>query len=146
MPSILQPWVERLGLRHQGTLLASIRGCDTAPKNDPSKNLARCIRAEILIPFCGDAKKSASFIEEVEQCELIHRMLAFSKNHDHYPSHYVGHLVLTAEIIGYKKPSPIWLEFYRDMVRGMHLSVETEDQLDERLGMSEEEFGAHQNH
>ena len=63
MPSILLPWVTELGLRHQGVLLSAIRGCDTAPRNDASKNLVRCLRAELLLPHCGDPRKSASFIE-----------------------------------------------------------------------------------
>jgi hypothetical protein len=33
---ILQEWVARLGLRHQGVLVTAIRGCATMPKEDAS--------------------------------------------------------------------------------------------------------------
>lgn len=33
MPSIIQPWVENIGLRHQGVLVSAMRGCDTAPRH-----------------------------------------------------------------------------------------------------------------
>lgn len=146
MACILQDWVCQLGLRHQGTLLAGIRGCDTAPRNDPSKLLVRCLRNEILIPFCGNPAKSASFIEAAPLTILEHRMQEVVKNHDHYPSHYVGHLILCAEIIGYKKPSSSWLAFYFNMVHSYHLLPETERELDTRLNADEETFGQAQNH
>lgn len=150
MPSVLQQWVCDLGLRHQGVLLAAVRGCDTAPRNDASKNLVRCFRAEIMIPFCGDPKKSASFIESVEQNELLNRMKLFIKDHDHYPNHYVGHLTLAAEIVGYKKRenTGLWLWFYGQMCKCMHVTPETEAEMDARLGATEEEFGKaqHQDH
>lgn len=160
MPSILLPWVEALGLRHQGVLLAAIRGCDTAPRNDASKNLVRCFRAEILLPHCGDPKKSASFIEGVDEQTLVDRMQSFIKDHDHYPNHYVGHLILASEIIGYKGPEFAvsdshdrrryvqrnWLEFYQRMCKCLHVTPETEAELDARLNADETEFGKQQHH
>ena len=50
MTSILQNWVMNLGLRHQGVLVSSIRGCDNAPRHDPSKIIQRLLRGSILIP------------------------------------------------------------------------------------------------
>lgn len=144
--SVLKPWVMQLGLRHQGVLLAAVRGCDTAPRNDASKNLVRCYRAEIMEPFCGDPRKSASFIEGVDQDVLIARMQDFIKDHDHYPNHYVGHFTLAAEIVGYKKPNNDWLEFYKRMCKGLHVTPETEAELDARLGADERTFGMAQPH
>jgi hypothetical protein len=42
--SILQDWVQSLGLRQQGVILTAIRGCDTAPKLDTAKALTRSLR------------------------------------------------------------------------------------------------------
>ena len=140
MQSILQDWVLRTGLRHQGVLLTGVRGCDVAPKDDPSKLLSRCLRNEILQCHCGDPAKSRSFIELVSEDELVGRMKAFLKNCDHYPQHYVSHLMHTAEIIGYKNPSEVWLWFYESLCKGLHVNPEREEQLDGRLNAAEEAF------
>ena len=143
--NILQDWVMELGLRHQGTLLTAVRGCDTAPKDDPSKLFVRCFRDVILNPFCGDAAKAVSFIERVRDNELADRFYKFRSNLDHYPHHYVMHLVHSIEIIGYHHPDPKvkagWHSFYLSLCSGLHMNPETKDELDNRLGASEEEFG-----
>lgn len=142
--SVLQNWVMELGLRHQGVLLTAVRGCDTAPKNDPSKMLVRCYRSMVLNCHCGDPSKAVSFIERVAHDELYRRMRDFLKNLDHYPHHYVMHLAHAAEIIGYKnrvdEQFGLWLDFYFRICKGLHVNPESEQQLDERLNASEEEF------
>lgn len=138
--SVLQSWVMHLGLRHQGVLLTAIRGCDISPKEDISKSLIRCYRYEILKCHCGDAAKSASFIEFVSENELDRRMIRFLKNCDHYPMHYVLHLMHATEIVGYKKPSVDWLWFYRKLCKILHVNPEGEEQLDKRLNATEEQF------
>lgn len=143
MPSILKPWVEKLGLRHQGVLMSCVRGCDNVPKDDPTKKLVRCLRAVCLRSY--DAKPS-SFIEHVDDEELQNRMIAVLKSHDHYPVHYIMHLLHGSEIIGYKWPEPeaiFWRWFYEKLANCFHLNVETEDKLDARLGACEEVFAKH---
>jgi hypothetical protein len=140
---ILQPWVADLGLRHQGCLLASVRGCDTAPKEDASKAIQRVFRGAILIPHCGDATKAKSFIQVVPDDQLIDLMTAFAKNHDNYPHHYVMHIVHAAEIIGYKQPKAqglFWRDFYHRMCKALHVTPETEAEMDGRLSPDEETF------
>lgn len=133
-----------LGLRHQGVLLTAIRGCDTAPKHDPSKLLARSFRAAVLNPFCGDARKAATFIEAVEPDAILKRFNDFARNCDHYPHHFVMHLVHAAEIVGYKHPDPstraYWHAFYLYLCVGLHVSPETEAELDRRLTADEDAF------
>lgn len=142
--SILQGWVEELGLRHQGVLLTAIRGCDTAPKNDSSKNFVRCYRAIILKAHCGNAKKAASFIEGVDGEELFKRFEAFRRDLDHYPHHYVMHMVHSIEIVGYKHPyarqRDLWGAMYPLLCKGLHVNPETEQQLDARLNADEASF------
>ena len=36
-----------LGLRHQGVLISAMRGCDTAPRSDPSKVIQRILRGAV---------------------------------------------------------------------------------------------------
>lgn len=141
MASILQDWVMELGLRHQGVLLTAVRGCDTVSKNDPVKLISRCVRYEILRCHCGDAAKSVSFIEQVDDDELGRRMKAVLKDFDHYPQHYLQHLMHAAEIIGYKKPDSRWLWFYEKWCNCLHVNPEGEDQLDARLNADEVAFG-----
>lgn len=143
MPSVLQPWVESLGLRHQGVLVSCVRGCDSEPKEDPTKLLARCLRAVVLVSF---DKKPSSFIESVDADELQRRMTAVLRNHDHYPVHYLMHLLHGAEIIGYKHPDQhtarTWRMFYIKLAHCFHLFPEAEFDLNERLGAEEKTFAA----
>lgn len=145
MKSVLQDWVIELGLRHQGVLLTSVRGCDTAPKNDPSKDLQRCLRETFINCFCGDSTKSLSFIEKVSDDELQNRMKAFADSHDEYPHHYVMHIIHASEIIGWYHPNSLtasrWNTFYRTMCKKMHVNSEGKDQLDSRLLADEKTFG-----
>ena len=146
MASVLQDWVMDLGLRHQGTLLTAVRGCDTAPKDDPSKLFVRCFRALILCAHCGDPRKAKTFIEAVDEDEERRRFDAFRKNCDHYPAHYLGHLLHSIEIIGYKHPDCYvrarWEWYYLRMVQAQHLNPEMEQQMDDRLNAGEETFAA----
>ena len=73
---VLQPWVVTLGLRHQGVLMACVRGCDSVPKEDATKALARCLRGTILRSF---DPKPTSFIEHVDDMTLRDRMVAVLK-------------------------------------------------------------------
>lgn len=146
---ILQDWVAKLELRHQGGLLSGIvRGCDTAPKDDESKVLTRALRALILNTHCADPEKSASFIEHIEPQELRTRIENFCKNCDHYPHHYVMHLIHAIEIVGYYHPKLDYRTACRDgynrLCNGLHTNPETKEQLDERLNADEETFAAKQ--
>ncbi len=146
--SILQEWVMELGLRFQGVLLTVIRGCDTAPKQDASKDLTRVLRSDILIPHCGDPFKAKTFIEAVQDSVLVDRFTALVKNLDHYPHHYVMHLVHAIEILGYHHPNSdrrSWYgNFYQRLCRGLHVNPETKEQLEARLGADEETFAKEQ--
>lgn len=148
MKSVLQPWVMELGLRHQGILLTAVRGCDTAPKNDPSKDLTRVYRAMVLNSHNGDPAKAASFIDLPSYEELERRMTAFRKNLDHYPHHFVMHFMHASQIIGYKRHKlmaltgygGLWMDLYLKMCKGLHVNPETEEQMDARLNADEETF------
>ncbi len=139
--NILKPWTEKLGLRHQGVLMAVIRGCDNAPKEDPAKDLARCIRYVLLHSF---SDKPSSFIENVDDGELQRRMKAVLASHDQYPVHYIMHLLHATEIIGYHHPDSYvadrWEWFYRNLCKCFHVNPETREQLDYRLGACEDQF------
>lgn len=57
---------------------------------------------------------------------------------DQVPLHFHGHLMHAAEVLGYKHPDQHirnwWLSMYKTFVRALHLTPETENELDFRLG------------
>lgn len=143
--SVVKSWVSTLGLRHQGVLLTCVRGCDTVPKVDPVKSLARAFRERIMNCHCGDSAKAISFIERFSDEALRAIMEDVIKSHDHIPHHYLMHLIHAAEIVGYKDREDgqwgLWAHFYMKMCSKMHMQMETEEDLDGRLNADEESFG-----
>lgn len=139
--NIMQEWVSTLGLRHQGALVAAVRGSDTNPKEDPSKDLVRSYRAVILNAHSPNPTR---FIDYVPKHEVRARMIKVLDSFDHYPMHFFLHLAYAAEIIGYKHPNKEvaeqWLWFYNTVVYKIHLTPETEEEMDERLDAPEHEF------
>ena len=133
MPSVLHPWVENLSFRMQGALLSAIRGCDNVPKEDPSKALQRVLRPMILKSAC---EHPSSFIDLVEEIEVKKRQQAFLDNFDHYPVHFVLHLMHAAQIIGCYYPSSRgehWARFYAVLCHKMHVQPENPEQFERRL-------------
>jgi hypothetical protein len=148
MPNnILHDWVMELGLRHQGVLLSAMRGCDIAPRHDPSKVAQRILRGAVLIPHGGRSIRPQSYITiEPSLVRWEIAMNSFSANWDHYPNHYVLHFVHAAEIIGYYGPveEPVyslrWQDWYKQACLIMHVNPETKEQLDHRLNADEKAF------
>jgi hypothetical protein len=105
---IQQEWTTCLGLRHQGVLMAAVRGCDTAGKNDATKTLTRFYRAAVLNAHCGDPTKAQSFIEvppDDPGNKSFHAAVkGFFAEMDALPNHYVMHFLHAAEIVGYYHP------------------------------------------
>lgn len=139
--SVVKDWVTDLPLRMQGVLMSSVRGCDSVPKQDGAKHLQRAYRGLILNT---PAKKPSSFIDYVSGNDLGMRMRAVLDDHDHYPVHYVLHLMHSVEIIGYFYPEPEqrarWEWFYKAMCSEFHLNPETKEQLIARMTATEAEF------
>lgn len=143
--NVLQDWVCKLGLRYQGVLIASVRGCDTVSKHNTVKDLVRAYRAVILNSFCGDPKKSSSFIEVFSDEKLADIMTTVvASAGDELPHHYVMHMIHSAEIVGYYHPNEkigvCWQYFYERMCVKMHVRPETIQELERRLNAPEEEF------
>ena len=134
-----------LGLRHQGALVAAVRGADGVAKDDPIKLLTRSFRSAVLISF--DTKPSA-FIDYVPIPEVKERMASVAKDTDSYNWHFLSHFLYGSEIIGYYHPDTetreSWNWFYHYVVKKMHLHPETKEELDDRLGMDEERFEHHE--
>ena len=155
MPSIIQPWVAALGLRHQGVLVSAVRGCDVSPKDCPVKRLSRYLRGCILVPHVGDIARASTFMSRPTQDEWRETVQGFfAEDWDMMPLHYVLHLAHASQILGYYHPDidsvdygwlrTAWREFYVKMCSKMHLNPETREQLDARLNADEATFKANQ--
>jgi hypothetical protein len=149
MTSIIQPWAAKLGLRHQGVLVSAIRGCDNVQREDSSKHLVRMYRGVLLIPHVGDIKKAASFMTPFDAEQWEHTAATFLRSIDHYPNHWILHWMHACEVVGYKHPdTDVGHAFgslmYVKIARKFHLGIETEKDLDIRLGADEETFRKNQ--
>lgn len=140
MASVLQDWVMDLPLREQGTLLTCVRGCDLEPKQwaktgfseSPGRRLTAFIRWCFMQP--ADPREidiPGSFFQSRPPSPF--RPSEFG----HLPLHWYTHAMHALEIISYRHPDRTagelaWM-LYRGMVHGLHLNVETQDQMVTRL-------------
>lgn len=147
MTSIFLEWTTKIGLRHQGVLVSAMRGCDTAPRHDPSKLAQRILRASVLMPHAGRLVNPASYItQEPDNEKWWDAVNPFLYSWDHYPNHYVWHFIHAAEVIGYLAPDehPIhasrWRRFYFAACAKQHVAPESEREMNKRLNADEELF------
>jgi hypothetical protein len=135
--SILYDWVQELGLRHQGVLLASIRGCDGVAKHDPSKAVMRAIRAVVLVPFDARELVEPKGFMYYEPDAFIEGINTLAKGMDEYPVHFIWHLIHAVEVIGYKHPEAsvryVFHAGYYKLVKKFHVQPESEQAMDSRL-------------
>lgn len=133
--SILQNWVVDLPLRHQGVLIAAVRGCDGTPKENSAKPIVRALRGAFLNP--ADEREmclpSSFMTHSFEEYQLV----TFLKDWDHYPMHFIQHLMHACQVIGYKHPIPSKRSdfggAYFRMVMKLHLNPESCEEMDKRL-------------
>ena len=141
MKSVLQDWVMELPLREQGTLLTAVRGCDEESKQwsrtgvaySPGRRLTAFIRWCFMNPADVrevDFEEGAFFRSEPPS--------PFKPSEfGHLPLHWYTHAMHALEIIGYRHPDMMVqgtaAALYGMMVHGLHLNVETRDQMIERL-------------
>jgi len=165
MTSVLQAWVEQLSLMQQTVLLGAIRGPDGIGKRHKAKPLIRWYRRSLLLsafdckvldnpgtPGGGSfTGPSISFsVDELtpeakvaQWTKAMHPVVSdFMDSRDELPFHYYTHFMHGAEILGYKHPDStirgFWNGVYVRMVHALHAWPETEAQLDQRLGDTED--------
>lgn len=134
--SVVKEWVSGIPYKMQAVLLLSLRGCDGTQKEDISKTITRALRSVLFHPAVKNFNSKNMFMS-VDQFVLRDAVEKFAKHLDHYPNHFVTHLMHAMEIIGYKHPnivvSKFWLDAYKNCCRGMHFNHEYEVQLNGRL-------------
>lgn len=138
MPSVLQDWVTALPLRHQGTLLTCVRGCDLAPKDaehlmSPERHIVAWLRWTFMVP--ADEREVSSEPGCWMRREPPEKFRWSSVSH--YPGHWIGHVIHALEVVAYHHPDTVVataaLELYCSAARNLHMVPEQKWQLDKRL-------------
>ena len=145
MKSVLQDWVMELPLREQGTLLTCVRGCDLTPKlplDSMERQLVGALRYAFMNPHDPREVDFApgSFFKSTPPKEFRPSQLG------HYPLHWVTHVMHAAEVIAYRHPDEWirgrWFVIYVDIVRSLHLNVESKEEMIARLSEDRVASGA----
>lgn len=138
--SVLQDWVMLLPRRYQGTLLTAVRGCDDEPKQWTAMGFADSPgrRLTAFIRFC--------FMNPADDREIDIPGAFFQSQppkdfkpseFGHLPQHWYAHVMHALEIIAYCHPDGVLMAqsmtLYAKMVHGLHLNIETYDQMKHRL-------------
>jgi len=157
MKSVVQSWVSTLTFQQQTVLLAAIRGPDGIRKKHPSKDILKWYRRCVLLnSFTGEIMRNpmepggGSFMGPssclnnfgIDQADFpssqdFLRLDDYLDTVDELPHHYQMHFMHAVEILGYKHPVPTirasWRGIYEQLADDLHLTPETEEQMDERL-------------
>lgn len=151
----LQSWVSDLSIMQQSVVLSAIRGPDGVRKYHPCKSIIRWFRRCILISafegktlinpyeigggsFTGPSVKLTDVQDDEWEDAIKEPLNDFIIARDELPFHYTTHFMHAAQILGYKHPdkriAEWWNMVYVRMVNSLHLSIETEEDMDSRLG------------
>jgi len=139
----------------QSVLLSAIRGPDGIAKHHQCKALIRWFRRCILIAafegkvitnpftvgggsFTGPIDIGTVSLSIPWETQLNPVIDLFLRSRDELPFHYYTHFMHAVEVLGYKHPDTrirtFWYGVYVRMVNALHLFVESQEQMDFRLG------------
>lgn len=160
---VTQEWTHNLTCMQQTVLLTAIRGPDGVAKYHPVKYLLRWYRRCVLLgaldhnvfdnpydprggSFAGPSYGHGTNLAHDWKPEMAKVVDDYVRSLDELPHHFQLHLLHAIEIVGYKHPvediREWWHDVYLYIVDDMHLSPETEAELDYRLGDSEAQWRA----
>lgn len=149
--SVIQDWTHEIPMMQQTVLLTAIRGPDGLPKYGPCKYLLRWFRRCVLLSAmdgkalenpcdCNGGSFTGPSISACAEWEFKMNDVVsdYLRELDAIPHHFQLHLMHAIEILGYKHPvervRKWWFSVYCRLVNDMHLTPETENDLDGRLG------------
>jgi hypothetical protein len=115
--SVVKPWVHELTYKMQTVLFLALRGCDSAAKNEPGKDVTRALRSVVL----RNAMNTSGFMRKdvpplnMDECEGM-------------PVHWMMHLIHATEVVAYMHPLAeirgAWLKWYMDAIHKLHVGPE----------------------
>ena len=131
MRTVVQDWVGGLTLKQQTVMLSAIRGCDGAPRDDPSKPFVRALRSVVLK---NAVEGECSFMQaDISDADIQ----KFVKAMDPYPMHWLMHFTHAVECIGYGHPNleikAWWRGLYYKICSALHVNRESQAEWDHRL-------------
>ena len=133
--SILRNWAMLLPIRHQGVLIAAVRGCDNCPRENSAKPIVRALRYAFLVP--ADERELDYPSAFMQKTFTKVEAKGFLSYWDHYPIHFILHLMHAVQVVGYKHPDlevrHEFISLYRAMVEKLHVVPESDFQMDQRL-------------
>lgn len=135
MPSVLQPWVEELPLRAQGTLLTVVRNCDISEKVvdqcSIDRQLVAFLRYCFLVPADPREVDYPCAWFQTEPPEFKQSLFG------HFPLHWYTHIMHACEVIGFYHPDGKLrnqaFHIYDQFVHGLHLNGEGWSQFINRI-------------
>lgn len=143
---VFQDWLFDLTMQQQSVLVLGCRGPDGIAKFHPTKVLVARYRATVLKAAYlgramrvdeGDDTTFMTMIDFSNDANWRRVCKEFFEHVDSLPHHYYMHLMHGAQIAGYKHPIPIyrdrWTGFYQQCCHDLHLTPETETEMDARL-------------
>ena len=129
--SVVQDWLSYVNFMQQTVVLTAIRGVDGVPKDDPTKDILKALRKDVL----KNADPSTTYMNKPRPDP--EQLTFFFARIDHYNIHWFSHFLQAAEVIGYKCPdvekANYWLRVYIMGCQALHHNPETEGQMDARL-------------
>lgn len=144
--SVFPDWMATLPMQQQSVLVLAARGPDGVRKYHECKDVVRAYRATVLkAAYFGRSLAWGEGADGFMSMDVIaddlgwrNAVLRFFASVDELPHHYYLHLAHGAEILGYKHPDMrvrnAWRHFYEKCCDDMHVTPETEAEMERRLG------------
>lgn len=150
MTSVLRPWVQEIPFMQQAVLMAAVRCEDGTAKRHPLKDTVRMLRRAVFISsfsgrefddFWEDEGQGGSFSKPLLRGQLTSEVIdAFIDARDEMSHHYYTHFLHASHIIAIHHPDVDNRYFFRQvydrMVDALHLTAETDEAMQTRLGDS----------
>lgn len=134
MASVLQPWLEKIPLRMQSTLILGLRGPDTHVCPNVKK-IQRWLRGLAFVP--GNPDNCKEFMTHIDDLPEMKEKGPLAKELEFCTQHFYSHLMHALEVVAYKGPDGHTalkaFELYHGMCDAYHLPVEQRMNFEERL-------------
>ena len=132
---VLQPWMEKIPIRMQSTLILGLRGPDVYAVPNVKK-ICRWLRGLAFKP--GNPANLKEFMNEDPPFEIVEKGET-AKELEFLPQHFYVHLLHSLEVVAYRHPSEAvrsrGFGLFRDMCALLHLPVESRSKFENRLRM-----------
>ena len=137
--SVVQGWVWSLSLHQQALILLSLRHWDSSTSEDPSRVIIKELRAIVFQHFESETDAMIpAFNKETEDRDFRKMVVRMCNDYHNYPLNFFKRLLQASAIIGYKHPDfkvrKKWNDLYVKMANVLNLQIESEDDINNRLG------------